>query len=102
MEGDRLERYREAVSDELRRLMDDARAAGLELAEPALKVTPRGYPRDHPHADLLKYKSVLSGRRLAPGPGLESRVALEFAAETWRAVAPLNAWLDEHVGRGGG
>src|SRR3954471_22028846 len=50
MQRDQLERYREAVSDELRALLEDARAAGLELAEPELKVTPRGYPRDHPQA----------------------------------------------------
>jgi uncharacterized protein (TIGR02453 family) len=98
MQNDQLERYREAVSDELRGLMEDARGGGLELAEPALKVAPRGYPRDHPHADLLKYKSVLGGRRLAPGPDFESHAALEFAAATWRAVGPLNAWLDAHVG----
>jgi uncharacterized protein (TIGR02453 family) len=98
MANDQLERFRAAAGDELRELMRAAERAGLELAEPALKVTPRGYRRDHPHADLLKYKSVLGGRRLAPGPEFESRAALEFAARTWRAAGPLNDWLDRHVG----
>jgi uncharacterized protein (TIGR02453 family) len=98
MANDQLERYRAAVSDELRELMADARAAGLELAPPDLKVTPRGFPRDHEHADLLRHKSVLGGRRLAPGQKFRSPAALEFAAATWRAFAPLNAWLDAHVG----
>ena len=110
MAGDQLERYRAAVSDELARLLDDARAAGLELSPPALKTAPRGFPRDHPHAALLRYKDVIAGRALPPGPALERRDALEFAAATWRAAAPLNAWLAEHVGpaavtprrRGGG
>jgi uncharacterized protein (TIGR02453 family) len=110
MAGDQLERYRSAVSDELAGLLDGARAGGLELSPPELKTAPRGYPRDHPHAALLRYKSVIAGRALAPGPALESRDALEFAAATWRAAAPLNGWLAEHVGptaltprrRGGG
>jgi uncharacterized protein (TIGR02453 family) len=110
MAGDQLERYRAAAADELAALLDGAQAAGLELAPPALKTAPRGFPRDHPHAALLRYKDVIAGRALPPGPALESREALEFTATTWRAAAPLNAWLAEHVGpttttprrRGGG
>jgi uncharacterized protein (TIGR02453 family) len=98
MANDQLERYRAVVSGELRALMEDARGAGLELAPPDLKVTPRGFPRDHEHADLLRYKSVLGGRRLPPGEEFLSRAALEFAAATWRAAGPLNDWLDAHVG----
>jgi uncharacterized protein (TIGR02453 family) len=110
MADDQLERYRAAASDELAALLADVRAAGLELAPPALKTAPRGYPRDHPQAALLRYKSLIAGRALPPGPALESREALEFTAATWRAATPLNAWLAEHVGptattprrRGGG
>jgi uncharacterized protein (TIGR02453 family) len=98
MAGDQLERYRAAVSDELASLLADVEAAGLELSPPALKTVPRGFPRDHPHAALLRYKSVIAGRALPPGPPLHSRDALEFVASTWRAVAPLNAWLEAHVG----
>jgi uncharacterized protein (TIGR02453 family) len=97
MDGEQLARYRAAVSDELAALLADVQGAGLELAEPALKTVPRGFPRDHPHAALLRYKSVIAGRRLAPGPALHDRRALAFAAETWRAVGPLNAWLEAHV-----
>jgi uncharacterized protein (TIGR02453 family) len=98
MANDQLERYRAAVSDELAALLDGAVAAGLELAPPALKTVPRGFPRDHPQAALLRYKDVIAGRALPAGPALESREALEFAAATWRAAAPLNAWLADHVG----
>jgi uncharacterized protein (TIGR02453 family) len=98
MASDQLERYRAAVSDELAGLLDGARAAGLELSPPALKTVPRGFPRDHPHAELLRYKDVIAGRGLPPGPALESRAALDFVASTWRAAAPLNSWLAIHVG----
>jgi uncharacterized protein (TIGR02453 family) len=109
MANDQLERYRAAASDELAALLAAVRAAGLELSPPALKTAPRGFPRDHPHAALLRYKDVIAGRNLPPGPALERREALEFVAATWRTAAPLNAWLAEHVGptaterrRGGG
>ena len=98
MDAGQLERYRAAVSDELVALLADAEAAGLELASPALKTVPRGFPRDHPHAALLRYKDVIAGRALAPGPALQTRDALAFVGDTWRAVAPLNAWLEAHVG----
>jgi uncharacterized protein (TIGR02453 family) len=100
MAGDQLERYRAAVSDELAALLDGLRAAGLELSPPALKTIPRGFPRDHPQAALLRYKDLIAGRALPAGPALERREALDFAAATWRAAAPLNAWLAEHVGPG--
>jgi uncharacterized protein (TIGR02453 family) len=98
MANDQLERYRAAVSGELATLLADAEAAGLELSPPALKTVPRGFPRDHPHAALLRYKSVIAGRALPPGPPLQTRAALTFVADTWRAAAPLNAWLETHVG----
>jgi uncharacterized protein (TIGR02453 family) len=103
MASDQLERYRAAV------LADDAGAAlgeathavqdaGLELAPPALKTAPRGMPRDHPRVALLRYKDLIAGRRLAPGPGLATRDAFAHVAATWRSARPLTAWLDEHVG----
>jgi uncharacterized protein (TIGR02453 family) len=105
MASDQLERYRAAV------LADHAGAAlvatvravedaGLELAPPALKTAPRGMPRDHPRVALLRYKDLIAGRRLAPGPALATREALDHVAATWRSARPLTAWLDEHVGAG--
>jgi uncharacterized protein (TIGR02453 family) len=103
MASDQLERYRTAV------LADDGGAAlaaavsavedaGLELAPPALKTAPRGMPRDHPRVALLRYKDLIAGCRMAPGPALATREALDHVAVTWRAAHPLTAWLDEHVG----
>ncbi len=55
-------------------------------------------PRDHPRVALLRYKDLIAGSRLAPGPALAIRKALEHVAATWRSAAPLTAWLDGHVG----
>jgi uncharacterized protein (TIGR02453 family) len=100
MAADQLARYHEAVlaDDALAAAIGAVERAGLELAPPALKTAPRGMPRDHPRVALLRYKDLIAGRRLAPGPALATRAALEHVAATWRAARPLTAWLDEHVG----
>ena len=103
MASDQLERYRAAVladrgGEALADTVGAVQDAGLKLAPAALKTAPRGMPRDHPRVGLLRYKDLIAGRRLAPGPALATREALEHVAATWRSARPLTAWLDEHVG----
>jgi uncharacterized protein (TIGR02453 family) len=101
---DQLERFRAAVADDgagpaLVEATHSAESAGLELAGEALKTAPRGYPRDHPRIALLRHKALIAGRREPPGrAGIGRDVALEHLRGTWQGAAPLNAWLDEHVG----
>jgi uncharacterized protein (TIGR02453 family) len=102
MAGDQLVRYRAAVDDAvageaLAGVVVAMREAGLDLAPPALKTTPRGIARDHPRGELLRYKDLIAGRRLAPGPTLAVPAARDHVAATWSAARPLVAWLDEHV-----
>ena len=99
---DQLERYRAAVADdvaggELAGLVAAAEASGLEVWGEVLKTAPRGFPRDHPRVALLRYKLMIFGTRLAPGP-IGRVAAVEHAAGAWRAGEPLAAWLDAHVG----
>jgi uncharacterized protein (TIGR02453 family) len=103
MARDQLERYREAVADDaagprLAEATASAEAAGLELEGESLRTAPRGYPRDHPRRELLRRKSLIAGRRLPGDAGIGRDAALEHVAGAWRAAAPINAWLDEHVG----
>jgi uncharacterized protein (TIGR02453 family) len=105
MTGDQLERFREAVADDrtgppLEAIVDGVHAAGVETFGEALKTAPRGWPRDHPRVRLLRHKMLIAGARLAPraGRGLSRDAALEHVRATWAACAPLNRWLDAHVG----
>jgi uncharacterized protein (TIGR02453 family) len=100
---DQLERFRAAVADEatgpaLVEATGAAEAAGLELSGEALRTAPRGYPRDHPRIALLRRKALVAGRRLPPGGGIGRDQALAHVAGTWRAAAPVNAWLEANVG----
>lgn len=99
---DQLERYRAAVVDDasgeaLREAVDAAEAAGLELGAPTLKGTPRGVPRDHPRADLLRFTHLVLFAH-APDEALEGRAALDFARTAAADAAPVTDWLDAHVG----
>jgi uncharacterized protein (TIGR02453 family) len=100
---DQLERFRAAVADErtgpeLAAATAAAQVAGLDVVGESLRTAPRGYPRDHPRIELLRRKALIAGRALPGTTGIGRDEALDHVASTWRAAAPLNAWLDEHVG----
>jgi uncharacterized protein (TIGR02453 family) len=101
--GEALEHFRQAVLDDsagaaLATQVAAAREAGLEVVGESLRTAPRGYPRDHPRVDLLRHKALIAGRRLPGTAAIGRQAALDHVADTWRTAAPLNAWLDEHVG----
>jgi uncharacterized protein (TIGR02453 family) len=103
--ADQLARFRAAVGDDetgpaLERILDAVHAAGLESWGETLKTAPRGFPRDHPRAKLLRHKLLIAGRRLEPRgrAGLGRDAALDFTRDTWATCGPMTAWLDEHVG----
>jgi uncharacterized protein (TIGR02453 family) len=103
MARDQLERYRERVAGEeygpaLERLATTAREAGLELWGGSLASAPRGYAKDHPRIELLRRTSLSLGAMLAFGRGIGRADGLGFVTTTWRAAAPVTAWLDDHVG----
>jgi uncharacterized protein (TIGR02453 family) len=100
---DQLERFRAAVADErtgpaLEAVVASLRKARYDVAGQELKVAPRGYARDHPRVELLRHKGITAGRALAPGRWLATGKAKDRVLETWRGAAPLQEWLDRHVG----
>jgi uncharacterized protein (TIGR02453 family) len=102
---DQLTRFRAAVDDgaagpQLERILGAVHAAGLESWGETLKTAPRGFPRDHPRAVLLRHKLLIAGRRMKPRArsGLGRDAVLGFTRDTWAACGPMTAWLDEHVG----
>jgi uncharacterized protein (TIGR02453 family) len=100
---DQLERFRVAVADDragsqLESVVAGLRKAGYDVGGEALKVAPRGYPRDHPRVALLRHKGVTAGRTYAPAKWLHTARAKDRVLQAWREAAPLHAWLDRHVG----
>ena len=100
---DQLERFRAAVAADrsgaaLEAVVTSLRKAGYDIGGQALKVAPRGFPRDHPRVELLRHKGVTAGRTFAPAKWLGTAKAKDRVLDTWRGAAPLHEWLDRHVG----
>ena len=104
MAPDQLERYREAVSatrsgGTLVKVVREARDAGVEVSgHDVLKTAPKGYPKDHPRIELLRYKGIITWREWPAGAWLGSRKAKDRVVEVFRVSKPLNEWLRAHVG----
>ncbi|MCL2781803.1 MAG: DUF2461 domain-containing protein [Actinomycetia bacterium] len=100
-----VDRLRRAVADDiagaaLERAIQAIAKAGLKLSGEQLTRVPNGYPKDHPRADLLRYKSLVAERDFGSPAWLPTERALAEITKAFRAVAPLVDWLDGHVGRG--
>ena len=99
---DQLTRYRMAAAAddsgaELAEVTADLKGAGYELAgRPMLRV-PRGYPQDHPRADLLRHRAVLAQLGLGTGPWLHSPEVVERVRDAFDPLVPLAAWFVDYV-----
>ena len=103
MARDQLERYRDRAADdrlgpELEQLLAQVEKKRLEIWGESLATAPRGYDTDHPRIALLRRKRLMLGARRTFEQGLGRADGLRFVTRTWRAAAPVTAWLDEHVG----
>jgi len=99
-----VERLRRAVSDdvagaELERTVAQLAKSGLALGGAQLTRVPSGYPKDHPRAELLRYKSMTASREVGCPAWLSTTRAKTEVVKAWRSMSSLIDWLDTHVGR---
>ncbi len=104
MASDQLDRFRhaldsDAVGAEIVAITDSLGKKGLEFtAISSLKTAPRGYARDHPRIELLRLKGLIAIRHWKPAGWMQTKAVVKRVRDTWDAAAPMNAWLDSHVG----
>jgi uncharacterized protein (TIGR02453 family) len=102
MSPDQLARFREAVMGPEGAGLDAAvrrmQASGVKLWGEALKTAPRGVPKDHVRADLLRMKDLLAGDELGPAETLDGRRPRDFARSLWDRSREVMGWMDAHVG----
>ncbi|MEU7631442.1 DUF2461 domain-containing protein [Nocardia sp. NPDC049220] len=67
--------------------------AGLTIGGEKLKTTPRGYGADHPRIDLLRHKSLTSGREFGAPDWLDTSRTADEVRAVWETMRPLIEWL---------
>jgi uncharacterized protein (TIGR02453 family) len=103
LDTESLARYRAAVVDDragpaLARILAELTDRGWRVgAHEALKRVPPAYPKDHPRADLLKYKGLAVSLDEIPQELFNAPSLADWIAARLREPAPLVAWLDKHV-----
>jgi len=104
MAPDQLARYRHAVAEDvtgeqLRRVIAELEKGGVDVVgEQPLKTAPRGFSKDHPRADLLRNKGLISWQEWPVDPWIHTAKAKARIVKQLRAARPLQDWLDDRVG----
>jgi uncharacterized protein (TIGR02453 family) len=103
MANDQLTRFRAAIDDTktgaaLEKVVADLRAKKLTIEGHGLTTAPRGYPRDHPRIELLRFKSLAAMRTFEPARWMGTKAASKRITDTWREAAPMHRWLAANVG----
>jgi uncharacterized protein (TIGR02453 family) len=104
MRPDQIDRYRRAVDDdkagaELEAVIAELATAGIDVkAREALRTAPKGYARDHPRIELLRYKGIYAWKEWPVAAWMGTARAKQRVADVLVAARPLNRWLDANVG----
>ncbi len=89
-----------ADPNELREIVENRTFKKLfkEIEGEKLKRIPKGFPREHPAADLLVYKQFLAGAVL-PASEIESPCVSKTIAKHFKAIAPFIQYLNRAIVR---
>src|SRR5215467_4057570 len=77
----------------LKDLVSSLAADGHEILGDVMKRIPRGYPADHPRADLLRHRSLIAARELDSDAVRD----IEPVYRACERLRPLLDWLAEHT-----
>ncbi|WP_238173720.1 DUF2461 family protein [Kribbella speibonae] len=97
-----IERYRAAVAvdgsgSRLVAIVRKLEREGFVLSGELLKRPLRGYPVDHPRAELLRHKSVIATRSLGCEEWIHTPAAADQVLAAFSQLRPLARWLVENV-----
>jgi uncharacterized protein (TIGR02453 family) len=103
MMRDQLERFRAAVDDDKTGRQIERIVTGLSRtyrigAIDELKTAPKGFAKDHPRIELLRRKGLMMSLDAGSPSWIHTKTVIARIKTVWEAAAPMNAWLDRHVG----
>ena len=105
--ADQIARFRVAVAAEkagtafLALVEHFAKLKGMSLnhgGEDPLKTAPKGFAKDHPRIEWLRWKGAIVMQEFGDPEWLHTAKAKQKIEAAWTACDPLNDWLDRHVG----
>jgi uncharacterized protein (TIGR02453 family) len=105
--SDQLSRFRAAIADDrkgaafLGLVEHYAKTKAMQLnsgGEAPLKTAPKGYPKDHPRIEYLRWKGAAVFQEFGDPGWLHTAKAKARIEHAWAACDPLNDWLDANVG----
>jgi len=93
-----LNAYRQAVVDDdlgesLVDILTTLESQGFEVLGKHYKTTPRGYDKDHPRAEQLKFNGLYTHATDLSWDTLLSSDLVEVCFEQFEAMAPIHHWL---------
>jgi hypothetical protein len=100
--SDQIERYRAAVADpasgpRLVAIVRKLEREGFAISGDQLKRPLRGYPADHPRAQLLRHRSVIATRHLGCEEWIHTPAAADQVQAAFTQLRPLADWLMKNV-----
>lgn len=101
LETDQVKRMRTAIDESpgtaLEKVLGSLRKSGFEIGGEQLKRVPKPYDAEHPRGDLLRHKALIAYVDHAPADWLHTAECKKQVVKAWKALAPLNAWLEQHT-----
>jgi uncharacterized protein (TIGR02453 family) len=104
MAPDQLERYRAAVDEDrsgkaLAEVVAHVRSEGIDVTgHDELKTAPRGFAKDHPRIDLLRYKGLIAWQEWPAAAWLGTERAKDRVVGFLERSRPVADWLQANVG----
>lgn len=94
-----IQKVREHIADNHRRMRSIVESASFKrvvgtLEGEKLQKVPRGFPAEHPAAELLKHRQFLAGRELPPSIASTPKF-YPTLLDTFRVIVPLIRFLNE-------
>ncbi len=97
-ESERLVRLRKKMAGkpgaQLEQILAELQSNEWIIEGERLKTAPRGYAKDHPRIELLRYKSI-TPMIMADDEVVHRRELLDQVRDKWRELRPLVEWLTE-------
>jgi uncharacterized protein (TIGR02453 family) len=86
-----IRNYLASRGDEFLEMINDKEFRSIypEMYDHQLKTAPKGFPKDHPHIDLLRYKSIVFSNKL-DDKVITSENFIEFVVNSFRHLHPVN------------